>query len=129
MNGTPKTNKRVAISIHWIARILGIIVGSFWVMSLVSSTIMEWGTPISMEGFILAGLIAANAAGVITAWWKEKIGGIIVIIVAVSLCIFAYIDAGHHKIIAVLSSGFPFLISGILFIISWWLLKKVPAPK
>ena len=62
--------------------------------------------------------------GILIAWWNEKTGGIIITIAAAALCIFAYIDAGHHKIFAMLTSGFPFLISGILFLIGWWILKK-----
>jgi len=67
-------------------------------------------------------------AGVIIAWWKEKIDGIIIVAAAASLCTFSYIEAGHNKILAMLFSGFPFLISGILFLISWWRSKKVYSP-
>ena len=107
---------------------IGIIIGTFWIMSLIASSIDEFGTPVPIEGFILAGLITINVAGVIIAWWKEKIGGIIIVAAAVSLCTFSYIAAGHNKILAMLFSGFPFLISGILFLISWWRSKKVYSP-
>lgn len=94
-------------------------------ISLIASSIAEFGTPMIAEGFILAGLITINVAGVIIAWWKEKIGGTIIVAAAVSLCTFSYIEAGHNKILALLISGFPFLISSILFLISWWRSKKV----
>jgi len=125
MNNAYKVKKRFFIGIHWSARIIGIIVSFFWVMSLIAGFIQEFGTPVSTEGFMLFSLIIANTAGVIVAWRKEKIGGIITVIAATSLCIFSYITAGHNKMIAVLFSGFPFLISGILFIISGWMSRQV----
>ena len=125
MENISNSNDQTAKRICWAARVIGIIIGAFWVISLIASSIAEFGTPVQIEGFILAGLITINVAGVITAWWKEKIGGIIIVAAAVSLCTFSYIEAGHNKILALLISGFPFLISGILFLISWWRSKKV----
>ncbi|MBU4482790.1 MAG: hypothetical protein L6416_07225 [Candidatus Omnitrophica bacterium] len=125
MDNISNSSDRTAKRIRWAARVIGITAGAFWVISLIASSIAEFGTPVPIEGFILAGLVAINVIGIITAWWKEKIGGIIIVTAAVALCTFSYIEAGHNKILALLISGFPFLISGILFIISWWRSKKV----
>ena len=88
---------------------------------------MEIGTPttigVMIEGLILGGLIAIILAGVIIAWWNEKTGGIIITVAAAALCVFSYIDAGRNKIFEMLISGFHFLISGILFLTGWWVLK------
>ena len=78
MKNISNSNDQTAKRIRWAARVIGIIVGAFWVISLIASSIAEFGTPVLIEGFILAGLVAINAAGVIIAWWKEKIGGIII---------------------------------------------------
>jgi len=129
MENNHKKNRSSAIVIRWFARVIGTIISFFWFASLVLSFIAEFGEPVHIEGIILFILIVANTAGVITAWIKEKAGGIITITAAISLCIFSYISAGHHKIFAMSISGFPFLISGILFIISWWMIKKVPSHK
>ncbi|MBU4314042.1 MAG: hypothetical protein KJ821_04535 [Actinobacteria bacterium] len=125
MDNISNSSDRTAKRIRWAARVIGITAGAFWVISLIASSIAEFGTPVPIEGFILAGLVAINVIGIITAWWKEKIGGIIIVTAAASLCTFSYIEAGHNKILALLISGFPFLISGILFLISWWRSKKV----
>ncbi len=124
MDRVYKFKNRPTAIIIWAARILGTISGAFWLFALIGGFIQELGTPIPIDGMILGGLITINAAGVIIAWRKEKIGAIIIIAAAVSLCTFSYIDAGHHKIFALLFSGSPFLLSGILFIIGWWRLKK-----
>jgi len=128
MRSISRPENRAARIIIWIARIIGSISGAFWALSLIGSTITEIGTPVTtgvmIEGLILGGLVVVISTGIIIAWWNEKTGGIIITIAAAALCIFAYIDAGHHKIFAMLTSGFPFLISGILFLIGWWILKK-----
>jgi len=118
------TSNRKVKWIRWAARIFGIIVAGFWVLSLVASSIAEFGTPIILEGIILGALVVINTAGVIIAWRREKVGGIIIVAGAMMLSIFAYISAGHNKIFAVLVSGFPFLISGIIFLVSWWMSMK-----
>jgi hypothetical protein len=128
MRSISKPKNRTARIIIWTARVLGSVAGTFWALSLIVGTIQEIGTPITtevmIESIILTGLIAVILAGVIVAWWIEKTGGIIIIVAAAALCIFAYIDAGFNKIFAMLTSGFPFLISGILFLIGWWVSKK-----
>ena len=124
MNKVNHIDNRKVKWIRWPARIIGTIIASFWVLSLVASAIAEYGTPITLEGIILAVIVVVNTAGVIIAWRREKIGGIIIVAAAAVLCIFAYITAGHNKIFAMLFSGFPFLISGILFLVSWWESRK-----
>ena len=123
------TSNRKVKWMRWVARIIGIIVAGFWVLSLIASSIAEFGTPIILEGIILGVLVAINTAGVIIAWRREKVGGIIIVASAVMLSIFAYISAGHNKIFAVLFSGFPFLISGIIFLVSWWMSIKFYSSK
>ena len=118
------TSNRKVKRMRWAARIVGIIVAGFWVLSLIASLIAEFGTPIILEGIILGALVTINTAGVIIAWRREKVGGIIIVAGAVMLSIFAYISAGHNKIFAVLVSGFPFLVSGIIFLVSWWMSMK-----
>ncbi|MEA3314014.1 MAG: hypothetical protein U9Q18_06535 [Caldisericota bacterium] len=74
--------------------------------------------PPGIEGTILAVLVVIGITGIVIAWRKEKIGGTIVTIAAISLCVFAFVAAGRMKIFAVLVAGGPFLVSGILFLIS-----------
>jgi len=44
--------------------------------------------------------------------------------VAVAHSTFAYFSAGHNKGLAMLISGGPFLIVGLLFVGSWWKREK-----
>ncbi len=108
----------------WAARIIGSLVGLFWMFSIVSLTIVEFGEPILWEGYFIGSAVAILSAGVILSWFKEKAGGILLIAASLAFMVFSYLVAGHNKIFAALVSGFPFLIAGILFLISWKLSLK-----
>lgn len=115
--------------IRLIARVWGTITAAFWIISLTLSTIFEKTeelTPTAwIEGLILGILVFISSVGVAIAWWREGIGGLIVVIGGIVLSIFAYITAGHNKIFAMLISGIPFLIAGIISLISWCRTKSL----
>jgi len=131
MINNKKTIDKTTKVIHWTARILGSVSGAFWVLALTLSTIMESKLGVKptpeakLEGTILGCLVTIVVIGVIIAWFREGIGGFLTTLGAIALCIFSYISAGHNKIFAVLISGIPFLIAGILSLISWWRLKRL----
>ena len=108
----------------WAARIIGSLVGLFWLLSIISSSISEFGEPIIWEGYFIGSAVAILLAGVIVAWFKEKAGGMLLLATSLAFMIFSYLVAGHNKIFAALVSGFPFLVAGILFLISWKLSSR-----
>ncbi len=67
----------------------------------------------------MAILIVASALAVLVAWWQERIGAILVILVGVAHCVFAFLVSGHNTLFAMFISGVPFLLVGILFLMSW----------
>ena len=80
--------------------------------------------PWTLEDMIMAGLVTTSALGVLMAWWREGIGGIILVICAAAHSTFAYIVAGHNKALAMLVSGGPFFLIGSLFLTVWWRSRK-----
>ncbi|TET50599.1 MAG: hypothetical protein E3J58_03285 [Actinomycetota bacterium] len=108
----------------WAARIIGSLAGLFWMFSVVTHAIVEFGEPIMWEGYVVGSSAVILSAGIILAWFKEKAGGILLIAASLAFMVFSYIVAGHNKIFAALVSGFPFLIAGILFLVSWKLSSK-----
>ena len=104
--------------VRWMARGIGSLAGAFWLLSLIVELI-EGHSPWSPEGAMLMGLVIFVALGVLIAWRREGIGGLVVAIGALALCIFAYVTAGHNKGFAMLISGGPFLVAGILFLACW----------
>jgi hypothetical protein len=68
------------------------------------------------ESLIMAFLILFSIVGVVTAWFQELYGGVLLLVVGLMHCGFAFIVAGHNKAFAVLISGVPFIIAGLLFL-------------
>ncbi len=104
---------------RWIARGVGSSVVAFWLFMGIAYDIVE-SRPWTLEDMIMAGLITTSALGVLIAWWREGIGGIILVICAAAHSTFAYVVAGHNKALAMLISGGPFLLIGALFLAVWW---------
>jgi hypothetical protein len=104
--------------IRWIARGLGTLLAGFWLFIgiLLAALGSEPWTP---ESAVMATLIVASALAVLVAWWREGIGAILVIFAGVAHCVFAYLASGHNTLFAMLISGVPFVLVGILFLSSW----------
>ncbi len=102
-----------------MARATGSLAAAFWLFVGIVSAVFD-PEPWIVESFILAGLILVSALGVLIAWFHEGIGGTIVLICAVAHSTFAYMVSGHNKGFAMLITGGPFLLSGSLFLLSWW---------
>jgi len=64
-------------------------------------------------------LISSSIIGVVIAWFREFIGGIFILFIAIAHSTFAFIVAGHNKGLAMLISGGPFFAIGFLFIAAW----------
>ena len=104
---------------RWIARGVGSLVVAFWLFMGIAYDIVE-SRPWTLEDMIMAGLVTTSALGVLIAWWREGIGGTILVICAAAHSTFAYVVAGHNKALAMLISGGPFLLIGALFLAVWW---------
>jgi hypothetical protein len=76
--------------------------------------------PWTYESVIIAVFIVTAPLGIFIAWLREGIGGILLILYAVAFSTFGYISAGHNKPFAMVITGAPFLVIGILFLTSWW---------
>lgn len=111
-------SSRSARWLRWISRIAGTLVAGFWLSMGILSAIFE-REPWTVEGFIMASLIVASAVGVGLAWWRARLGGIVLLLVGVAHCIFALVEARHNVAFAVLISGVPYLIVGALFLLAW----------
>jgi hypothetical protein len=76
-------------------------------------------SPWPLEGTILAGLLIITVLGLLIAWSREGIGGVLLIVGAIVLGAFSYVTAEHDKIWNVLLISGPFLLAGILFLACW----------
>jgi hypothetical protein len=111
--------------LRWLARGIGSTVTGLWLFIGVLHGIgdsEQW----TWESTIITVLVAALALGVLIGWWREAIGGGVLVVVAMAFSAFAWVTAGHNKGFAILISGGPFLVAGILLLMSWRRTGKQP---
>jgi hypothetical protein len=113
---------------RWIARALGAFLACFWLFILIIS-LVQGEVFLDRESIIMMSLIAISIAGVAIAWWNDLLGGWLLLIVGTVYSVFAYLAAGHNKGLAMLVSGAPVLITGILFLASAQRSKASSHPK
>jgi hypothetical protein len=123
-----RSGKQAALWLRWIARGLGTLVAGFWVFIGVLEAIAG-SDPWTAESTVLAALIVAAALAVAAAWWREGLGGFLLLLVGMAHCVFASVAAGHNKLFAVAITGVPFLLVGTLFLACWLLSRRTEAAK
>ena len=139
------SNRRLVKRLRWSARIIGILAMA-WCLLLLVGMIDEIVTDIQEEGFegeyfLVLLLPIIPAAGFIVSWWRERVGG--------SMLIVSYFLSGFACTIDMLYRGegfrlcppitwilpLPFLVAGVLFLICSKLSRKTsssalpPSPK
>ena len=113
--------------IRWVARILGTILAVYLVLTTIANLIMDFKAW-DFIPYVYFAFFIVFAIGVIIAWFKEKIGGIILVASAVAVIIFSIIfglNPASEVLMLIGSVGLPFLIIGILFLVSWWKSRKL----
>jgi hypothetical protein len=107
---------RKVLVVQWIALGLGTLAGVWWLVSMVGQLVAGKEPP-TIEGVLLGALTVACLAGVGLAWWRAGLGGAVLAVAGAALCVFAYLSAGRNKWVAVLVSGAPFLLAGVLLLV------------
>ncbi len=106
---------------RWLARGIGSPFAAFYVFMGLGYAIQGIldPEPVRAEGVIVAVLFSAGVIGVLIAWWRERIGGLVLVVDAIVLAVFVYVTAGHNRLGAALLIPGPLFISGVLFLMSW----------
>jgi hypothetical protein len=103
--------------LRWTARILSTLITLYWLVIGILSGLKE-SAPLNLESAIMALLILASAVFVLIAWFRERLGGLLLLLVGTAHSIFALFAAGHNHAMAIAISGLPYLILGGMFILS-----------
>lgn len=116
-NDYPKRNGwRIA------ARLIGTVAASYWGITILLHLIFGDTVPTEpgteFQGVVLGVLIVFLIGSTIYAWWDARRGGIALLVFGGLLSVFALITAGRYYLFAMLVSGFPFMLSGALFLLS-----------
>ncbi len=101
------------------ARLTGGVAAGFWVLALVGSLIAEESVgeaDARSESVAIVVLVLLNVVGVAVAFRRERLGGALVVATGTAFSLFALASAGHNHALAMLVSGGPFLVSGLLFL-------------
>jgi hypothetical protein len=111
----------------WGARIGGLTISVFWIISLVLNTIRESqgnAFRLTLEGSLLALLVFSSSVAAVYAWIEPLSGGKFTIVSSLFLTIFAYFAAAQDRLMAVAISGLPYFLIGLLFVQSQNVEKK-----
>ena len=103
---------------RWIARGIGSFIAASWWLAGIAGALYE-REPWTLESAIMAGFMITSGLGVLIAWRREGIGGAVLVIHGMLFSTFGYFSAGRNKGFAMLVSGGPFLLVGILFLATW----------
>ncbi len=103
----------------WGARIGGLIVSGFWIVSLILNAIKESegdAFRLTLEGSLLFLLVFSSSVAAVYAWIDPLSGGKFTIISSLFLSILAYFSASQDPLMAVAISGLPYFLIGLLFV-------------
>jgi hypothetical protein len=116
MNNRANRYDRTTKTLRWIARIFGTLIVLLWLIVALAYGTLE-PSELGAEDIMMAILVVGTTIGVLLAWKLERIGGIITLLFGIAHSIFALFASGHNHAFAMLISGGPFIVIGILFLI------------
>ena len=124
--------QRIQKRIRWTARIIGLVTIAFFLIFLIGETVMSIqaeGLKFDVESLFIVVPTVIALAGYIVSWWREQVGGSLLILVSIAFGILPSINAQPSwSVLQTLQGwlmlGSPFLITGVLFPISSWLSRK-----
>ncbi len=117
-----------------VARVISSVVAGFilliavgeWIEELSAGRLtQEWR--LSTTGMAVYCLLIAVGSGI--GWWRENIGGTILIIAGLGMLLAIFIFLPPHDYWVSLIFCLPFLLSGILYLIYWKRSKSVKEKK
>ncbi len=113
------------IVIRWAARLAGVFVIGLVLLIAVGETVRNGHLPPAklLLHPLSLGMLAAMA-GMVVGWWREGLGGTIVVLAGIGM--YAYHLLASHRW---LGGAFPlFLVPGILLLIGYWLSRRSSCP-
>ena len=117
MSREPASDRRAA-GLSWVGRVIGTLAAAFWLFVGIVSAIHE-PLPLNWESWVMATLMVISALAVAVSWWREGLGGALVLAAGIAHSTFALIASGHNHAFAMPISGGPFVLTGLLLLLAW----------
>lgn len=117
---------------RWLGRVISTLAATFWLLILldiVACDALVGFACVNWEMVLLILFVTVSVFSVILAWRKEGIGGFLMLVWGIIFTLIAAIDSGSYQAISMLVSGVPFIVSGLLFLISWLVTRQTVAFK
>ena len=115
--------QRLIKRIRLTARIIASLAAFFLVLLLVGGAVEEMVSEdtegMTIEGLTLVIIALVAVAGCIISFKREGLGGIILVLVAIGFGIHIALAAGRNHFLAWLTTGFPYLLAGVMFLYVW----------
>ena len=110
---TNRSDRKVG-RLRWVARlVLTVPLAIAWFVAI-GSAVNDLSA--DFEGIILVvGLIVATVVAII-AWFRERLGGLLLIGLAVVVGVLSYLASNPHNVGVGVFTMLPLLVSGVLFV-------------
>jgi len=106
--------------VRWVTRILGIIAGLMVLYFGVLDRILEISWYLQIEShlkfIVLLAFLVLILSGIVTAWFREAVGGLMILVGYVLSLAFKEIEG---------SLFYPVPIVGLLFLFCWWQSRRL----
>jgi hypothetical protein len=107
---------------RWLARGIGTLAAAVWLLimlDILACDLLVGFVCLSWETVLLVVIAVFSMLSVIIAWWREGIGGCVMLVWGLTFTIIAYVTSRLQHVYSMLITGVPFIIAGFLFLVSW----------
>lgn len=103
--------------LRWLARVIGTLWAVFLLMMGIGYAVIETG-PVTLVSVMVGVTFAGFVIAVVIAWWREKIGAIVLLIWSVLYMIYMVTVVKENAVMVMFIISGPFLVSAVLFLLS-----------
>ncbi len=114
----------VQLTICWLPRAISTLAAAFWLLILldiVACDTLVGFVCVNWEIAMLLGLVVISLLCVLISWRREGVGGLLMLLWGIAFSAIAFVTSPTRRAYSIMVSGMPFLVAGILFLVSWWL--------
>ena len=104
---------------RWAARAIGLVAALFFVFMLIGSAVSDGVGPMDVESSTMVLLVVVALAGCIVSWWRYAIAGMLLVLTSIGFGVHIGFFAGHSHALAWSMVGLPYLIAGVLLLLSF----------